>query len=478
MKRRGALISELIFLYLLIDAINLVFFRADLGFASLILSPYWIPVLVVSSRYGLAAGLISGFISAAHVIYFEFGYLPTRNQLEIQTEIRGIVLPIAFILVGIFLGGMRQRFIQDQQRLAEELARVRVSRDVAQRRFQTSEEARKGIEARVAGETATVRTLYEIAMHFETLEEEEILRGFIKAMATHFDVKRCAIFLREGDYFVVRAAGGWSERELAEGKLRASETALDLAYTSGKVVSARLLLELKESLPPDASNYLALFPLFNADGQAYGVVAIEEMSFLALTQSNLELVGLIVDWMTQALANRRRFGRLQRMAIWDERVHLYSASQFREVLGHEFARARLLDQDLSVSILQVVNYSLLQSAERNLVVQTVAALLTRSLSEPILSFVYDFEGVFAVIAPSTSLTLLSGKIVSIQEEFHKMVLERAEEAESGFASHSPYLTGGSVQLTAAIENSGDLEEAALRAAGIEYAVAPDEVEAR
>jgi GAF domain len=466
MTRHWAFVIELLFLYLVIDAINLFFFPTDLGFSDLILSPYWIPVLILSSRYGISAGLISGLISAAHLLYFEFGHLPSRFQLEVQAETASLLLPSAFVLVGVLLGGVRQKSILDQQRLAEELARVQARRDAAERRFLASEEARTAIEARVVGETATVQTLYDIAVHFETLKEGEIFQGFIDAVEAHFEVKRCAIFLREEVDFVVKAACGWSERELAEGKLRASETALSLAFESGKVISARQLSNLNEPALPDASSYLALFPLGN-NGKPYGVVAIEEMSFLTLTQSNLELIGLIVDWMARALKNRDQLARLQGMAIWDEKVNLYSVGQFRDSLIREFARARLFDQELSVSILQVINYSHLQPSECDFVSQTIAALLIRMLGQPMICSVYDLEGVFAVIAPSTPLILLTAKLASLRGEFQKILHDKGEERGVGLAE-------GGVQLNDTIRTPWELERAALRAAGIDYALVAGE----
>lgn len=464
MKRRGALVSELIFLYLIIDTLNLIFFKEDLGFKQIPVSPYWIPILMVASRYGLLAGLISGLLSAGHVLYFEYGYLPTRNQLEVAAEARGLILPIAFVLVGIFLGGVRQRFSMDHSATLEALERAQVSREVMERRYQSSEEARKAIEAKVVGQTSTVRTLYDISVHFESLDEGEIYSGFVETLANHFEVTRCSVFIREGEYFILRAAHGWGEQEVFEGKVRGSETAMELAYMSNYPIFAHALSELRATLPPDASSYLALFPIRDTKGAPIGVAAVEQMSFLALTQSNLELIGLIVDWMNRALANRSRIERLQEMAIWDERLRIYSAKSFRECLRHEFFRARLLDQELSIAILQIEYYPLLQKEARRLVSQTVAGLLQRHLTEPAVSFVYDYEGVFAVVAPSTPLSLLSGKLARLQEEFLSVI---RVESDDSFAQYLPRLIEGSAQLGRGMESDRDLELAALRASGID-----------
>lgn len=466
MKGRFAYIPEIILLFLALDGLNLLFLPKDLGFLTIPFSPYWIPILVVASRYGLTGGLTAGAVAALHLLYFAFGHLPSKVELQIQTEQRTLDLPFLFLLVSAFLGGVRQRFIRKERQLEADLEKEIQQVELEAAKYHASEEVRQAIEAKVVGHTVTIRTLYQVAMQFSEMEEAAIFQGCLQLLADHFQVHRASIWLRQGEYYLLQKAIGWPAKERVEGKRRADETVLDFALRRNSMTTLRQIQEWEGKVSADQGPILALFPIQDLRGVAIGVLAIEEMEFLSLTRSNLDLIDLIVEWMSRALMTQRRLNELESDVMWDPKFNIYSPHYFHEALNREFTRSRNLDQELTVAMLQVENYAGLNPETRDLVAQSVVVALKRRLDSSSLLCSYDLEGVFAVVSPSMEKEVLNDRLKEVQGELHEMAAIRTLKLEEKIARYNPYLTFGSVACSPEMESGADLERAALKACGL------------
>jgi len=466
MKGRFGYISETLLLFLIIDGLGALLFPNDLGFLKAPVSPYWIPILVVATRWGVAGGLVSSGVAVAHYLFFAFGELPSRLDLEIEAEVRGLDLPLLFLLVGAFLGAVRQRYIRAERKLEAELDCERGHVELERQKYQASEEVRQAIEAKIVGQTVTVRTLYHIAMQFSEGSEQEIFRGCMELLSEHFGVSRASIWLREGGDFVVSETLGWGKGEAVEGRRSCDRTALDLAYRRNRMTTPQQIGEWAGNDADDATDFVALFAIQGEDGAAVGVVAIEHMEFLSLTRSNLDLIELIVEWMSRSLSTTRKIAQLQRDVMWDSKFNVYSPHYFREALDREFVRARDLGQGLSIAMLQVENYGGLSPETRDLIAQSVVVALKRRLDESSLLCSYDLDGVFAVLSPSMEEQALDVRLAEVQKELSEMNVVRTLKLDEKVAEYNPYLSFGCVTRSEEMESCSDLERAALKACGL------------
>ena len=122
MKKYIYLFETIIF-FILIDCINLVFFKDMLGFQDVLLHPYWIPILLIAARYGFFAGFFASICATIHLVAFEFSGIPTRTQVEVWLELSNIILPAAFLIIGGGLGAIRQKNILIEQELKRDLSK-------------------------------------------------------------------------------------------------------------------------------------------------------------------------------------------------------------------------------------------------------------------------------------------------------------------------------------------------------------------
>ncbi|MDO9631726.1 MAG: diguanylate cyclase, partial [Humidesulfovibrio sp.] len=92
--------------FALITAVNVMWFRANLGFVGVSPHPYWVVVLLLASRYGFLAGLFSGIVSATLAVGLSIIGREGTTIYELWKLLLGE--PILFIAVGCILGEISQ----------------------------------------------------------------------------------------------------------------------------------------------------------------------------------------------------------------------------------------------------------------------------------------------------------------------------------------------------------------------------------
>ena len=205
-------ISEIVLSFLIIDGINWFLFKGDLGFLNASIHPYWVIILLVSCRYGFLSGLFSGSIACLHVLFFAFQEIPTRVELEQYFEAHGFILPAAFIITGIILGGLREKYRVQEEEKTFLLEKLQKEQKKLKQQVEVGDKARKLLESRIVGETTTVKTLYETARRFEDLDIENIYRGCLEILTEYLHVEKSSLYLIEKENFILKTSQGTIEK--------------------------------------------------------------------------------------------------------------------------------------------------------------------------------------------------------------------------------------------------------------------------
>ena len=148
-KNEKAYIWETLLFILLINAFNMIFYSNDPGFTGAAFHPYWLVVLLIPSRYGYVAGLVSGLAVSLNLILYQFGGIPTRSALEKFIEVENIGLHLSFVLIGIALGSIRQRYIEKEHQADITIKRLTDINEKLTTRLEVEEKARRIIETRI-----------------------------------------------------------------------------------------------------------------------------------------------------------------------------------------------------------------------------------------------------------------------------------------------------------------------------------------
>ncbi len=392
---------EIIIFFGILNLSNYALWPEQMGFSEFILHPYWLVILLMAVRYGFGAGFLSGLLAAGHYFFFLFGGLPMESDFEHLVDNQGLLLPVAFLASGVIIGAIRQKQIEVEREKDRRLDQKEKSIDELRQSLTHSEKARQVLENHIVGEISTIKRLYEMSRQLEGWDVEQIYQGCLEIISQHFNVQQAYLYIKEDDFFYVKAATG-SEKDTNIGKrLTEKNHWLNLVCEKNKPMTIRDFMEkpLDEFLELSLKPPLAAFPLRNAVGNPIGVVSVEKIDFFYLNRSHLNAIGLLVDWVGQSLERVKLFNGLREQSVYDEDHDMYTYSYFQDMLKNEHLRARTFDLDLTVSLIKLDNFHFLPKESQKLLAKALSALLKRFMSKTDMIFRYRIDGVFAVISP-------------------------------------------------------------------------------
>jgi len=397
-------IFEVILAFVVYDCLNYLFFPNDLGFLKASLHPYWIVVIFIPTRYGFAPGILTGILALAHNLYFTFGYMPTRLDIEKMIEADGLVLPIAFVLMSLFLGGIRQKYKNSEAEKTEAFNNIEKALDAMKQKADTDEKARKLLESRIVGETKTVKTLYETARRFNDLEVENIYQGCLEILREYLNVEKSSLYIKEGGHLVLKASYGWKEGEGVEGRISLDKSMMKIAFDEKKFITVKDILHRRDSsqYADQHGQALAMIPVMGKEGIVKGIVNIEKIDFLLFNAPNLELMQMIVEWASTAIDNKVIYEKTKLKLIFDEKNYCYSYSFFEVILEKEFEKFRRFHLPLTLSFIKINQFGFFDDTVQRLLIRTILAYLNKSMSAVDMIFHFKFDGTFAVISPLKS----------------------------------------------------------------------------
>ena len=119
--------------------------------------PYWIPVLLASSQYGVSGGMIAT-VAACVAYFFELSpQSATQNFYAYAATIA--IQPTAWLMTALILGGLRSLHIYQAAELAERLATCRRCADDLADGLERATAEITALERRIATDTSSVAAL-------------------------------------------------------------------------------------------------------------------------------------------------------------------------------------------------------------------------------------------------------------------------------------------------------------------------------
>jgi GGDEF domain-containing protein len=401
-----------------VDCINFLLAPHDLGWFKAPLHPYWLLILPMASYYGLVAGLLSGAVSALHLIFFITGGFVSKSEIQKILETHQLFLPLAFIFVGMLLGEIRQKYIDAERNMKKTIQAREQEILLTKQNYESTEKAKRLLEVRIMNQASTVKTLYEVAKKFESLETDNIYKGCLEMLENHFQVQKSSIYLLRGDFLILKMARGWQEGQEAEGKINQTDSLMQIAIHEKRVVTVKEILQR-----PDASRFsqsfgelLAMFPILNSRSEVVGIVNIEKMDFLSFHKANIDLIELVVDWMSQALKKSEVYGEFEKASVWDRDHNVFNYNFFVQSVERELNRAKRFKTSFSVALFKLEQFGFLSPNTQRLVSSALAATAKQCLQDTDLFFKYRFDGTFAALCPFITASELQDTAAKIKAQ--------------------------------------------------------------
>lgn len=386
----------------LIIAINLLWFRNDVGFFGVHPHPYWIVVLLIATRYGFRGGLWAGSLCAiAFVAFFKFARpgIAYRDLLD-----SGIfTMPLLFLVVGLIVGQIREFQKRQFNETKKELEEIRADFDQLSTSYEALNKAKQGVDTRIISQEHTLSTLYEAAQALKSLEERDIYPAVLELVHDFISAEAGSIYTLTENRLQLAASSGTQEDIPRPQDVDPSEGMMGRALAAGKTISMNMLVAGKDFESSAASEIIISSPMIDSKNRMLGVLNIHKLAFDKFNPQAIRMISLLADWSAAAIENARTFRETKDRNISDDITGAYTANYLEERLKEEFNRARRYHLSFSTLVLCIEDFQTFSMKVKEDVLTVFSFIIQNKTRNVDLLFHSGDPGMYVILMPNTPL---------------------------------------------------------------------------
>jgi len=310
----------------------------DPGFRGVNPNPFWLGVIIFGTRYGIAAGLGSGF--GASLLYalgtWQSGESYRFADLDFYFQ------PGLFAVVGAAIGFAADRFMH---RIASLRMRIEDLEELVRGlRTQITSEQKvlRAVEQQVVSQMSSIVTLFQGSKELGTLDRHELFPAMLDFFADALRARKSSLYVPQDGGWELHGQKGWKDGDPFPRSIPPGKGLVGLAASEKRVVSLRDLFSSgkneKDSLEKHEGAIMAV-PILNPQNDPVAVFAVQAMDFLRFNSASLNLAALLAEWGAESVAKCVEVEGLRSRSILDEEFGVHSIQYFEERTTQEFSRS-------------------------------------------------------------------------------------------------------------------------------------------
>ncbi len=375
--------------------------------------PFWIIVVFVATQYGSREGLVAAGLSS--VALFAGGIPEQRMSEDLYAWLFELSRrPLMWSVAAVMLGELRMRQVREREGLRQQVERARERAGAIAAAYESLNEIKSQLEVRVAGQLRTVVSMYEAARAVETMEPAQVLAGALDNVKAVINPRKCSIYLLSAGELEAAIQYGWGRRDRIKRQFRADSALFREVIGRARVVC---VADPDDELVLDGQGLIA-GPLVNPDtGEVRGMIKIEDMGFLDLNLSTIEIFRVLCEWVGAFYANAQRYRRGQIERALDSETQLYSASFYPRMEQLLIAIARRVGFPITAIGVSVDDPQSLETTQRLAIAGALGRAVADSLRDTDIAFYRDESDCeYDVVLPLTPLAhgdLVAGRLLDL-----------------------------------------------------------------
>lgn len=412
-------IIEILLGYAILIAINLFWFRDNIGFVGVKYHPFWIVILLVAARYGFRGGLMAG-LSAAVIL---LALIKTTNPIITAKTLityEYLETPLLFIVVGTFLGELRQNQKRKYRDVKTKYETLKKNNTNLIENFKALNDAKKELDTRIIGQEQTVSTLYDAAQDLKSLKEADIYPAVLGILTQFVGAEKCSIYMLSNDKLKLADNSGWEENHNHPTEINLNEGMMGQAFSTKSTTSVNYMLKVENISEFINLNMVVSSPITNNSEQVMGVLNIEKLPFIKFNPQAIRMTSLIADWCGSAIENARTYKETKDKNISDDVTGAYTFSYLNERLTEEFQRAFRYKLILGILFIEIEDFTYITDDFKHDVLSVLGFVLKNNTRRTDFLFNYSKPGQFVFVLPHTNnqgIKVLSNKILKEIYEF-------------------------------------------------------------
>lgn len=262
--------------------------------------PFWIVVLLITSQYGLAAGILSAALATAALLV---GNIPSPlvNEAYLQYLMRLGYQPALWFFAAIVLGTLRNFHLTEEETLHKKVKILQKQTELLAESYKKVQVAKKSLILRLASYADIKEKIYKGVHYLNSLDMGHLGEGLAHLMEESLKAQKLSLYLYNPthDRFELYRSFGWGEDE-------PFVLSIPLVSPLGKALtqSGVLCVTNKEDAAVlEAEGLLAGVLIDPSNSKLLGLIKVEDTAFLSLHPKNIESFKDICGLAGQSIAN-------------------------------------------------------------------------------------------------------------------------------------------------------------------------------
>ena len=439
---RTAILQIIVFLSALLLADHTLF-SSD-RFFNIYPHPFWIIVLLITTRYGTREGLIAaGLSSAALLVYNLPPQLPSQDTYVylLHTSLR----PLLWLAAATILGEIQLRHKHTEEELRENLLQAHTRERTLTHSYERLKALKKELEIRITSQFRTAIQTYHAAKSVERLDPAQVILGIESLIKATLNPQKFSIYLLRNNRLENVTHYGWKE---SDDYLRnfGPETPL-FQEIIGRQHCLTVINQNEEMILGDEG--LMAAPLLTPEfGQVLGMIKIEKTGFSDLNLSTIEEFKALCDWIALSYANAKTREEANNSTQNKEQsrmgIAFLSHGYFERQMRFLTALAKRLNFPMSMITIRLVNLEDIPGSQRVKLTTALHEAIEKNLRVVDQSFErHEKKGEFAVLLPNTPAKNAQIVIDKVKVTLEQTVHHIAENAKFSYTVQALYDTGSS-----------------------------------
>jgi hypothetical protein len=397
-------VLETLFFLAVCLLINYLFFPGDMGYLKVSFHPFWIIIILIPIRYGLAEGLVSAL--CAGVCYYLFAIYFASNY--------GLVYPLLFILTAGILGQNRDVLDRRYDRLETRLKAMSDKLEAFKKRETAYRDTLDHFERTIATQFSDAMDMFREQSIAKDMSPEEMKRYLLKMVKKILDADKCAYF-EIIDNHCYKIYDVTQKKQLHEMYPMEEDIILLEAYRTGQFAY------MHHATGQDMEEYgknkcLAAGCLLNREGEIMGLVGVESLPFASFNAQSFKLFSSLLEFWSGAINDKILLEKTREKNIIDEVSHLYKYNYFTRRIAQEFNRAREFAIPLSLTLLCLEDWLAIPEEKRGEIMAFLITIIKKFTTELDMVCHYRTPGMIAIIQPFRLYTDAEKRIKAIVTE--------------------------------------------------------------
>ncbi len=404
-------------------AVNLFWFRDNIGFIGVSPHPYWLAILPIAARHGFRAGASVGLLCGVTLVLMLKLGQPDLGLWAWWSKITDPVFlnkPFLFIVMGMILGEISETQKKKNLELAGQYNDLKDSHEALSKRYEELGRAKEELDTHIISQEQTMSTFYEAAQALRSLEEEAIYPAVGELLRDFMSVEASSIYLLLKDTLVLAGSMGAVPGRSRLKKENPDKGLMGLAITTGRPVSIQTLSSCDDRTMQEINDagIIISAPLLNSDNQTLGLLNIEKLPFLKFNPQTIRMTSLMAEWCGSAIQNARTYKISKDKNISDEITGAYTYQYCFKRLEEELIRARRYHYPCSVLILEIVAFNIFPKGVKEDILMVASSIFQNKLRKDIDLLFHDSDpSRYIIFLPHTPI---EGALVAKQRIIREM----------------------------------------------------------